>query len=455
MARRLDALLGPPALGALALLLLNDFVLKAAFPGALTGKLSDFAGLFLFAVFWSALFPRHRAQVALLAAAGFVLWKSPLAQPAIDAWNALGPFPVARVVDPTDLVALLVLPLACAWRPGPRVGPAARRLLGPAAAAMCFFAFAATSRALPQILVPDATYDFPFSRAELLRRIYELRLSYEDLGTPPEASPEGPDRFLLSLPPVGTPRQGGHDLDAVLLELEASSTPTGSALYVVSAGSFGARLHPDSVRAAFERRVVEPLRRGEAATVHAGPETAGRDEHFRPRVLSPAALTEPRGRVTVSLARPAYVALVEVTPEERWHLIYPTGDADNRLLPAGTHTLVTTCASSTVRPIPPEQDVPVCGVARPVRPEEVRLRTASLRHCTQAGPPRGRVVWPGKLMMLAAEKPIRREELARAVEGRCLTSLMVENVGVGGPLHILGKRADAGAWAGAEYVLRR
>src|SRR3972149_6580371 len=50
---RLDRLalaaLGPPAsLGAVALLLLNDHFLKQAYPSILTGKLSDFAGLFFF-----------------------------------------------------------------------------------------------------------------------------------------------------------------------------------------------------------------------------------------------------------------------------------------------------------------------------------------------------------------------------------------------------------------------
>jgi hypothetical protein len=42
----------------------------------------------------------------------FVFWKSPLSQPLINAWNTIGPFTVARVVDWTDLLALLALPLA-------------------------------------------------------------------------------------------------------------------------------------------------------------------------------------------------------------------------------------------------------------------------------------------------------------------------------------------------------
>ena len=44
----LTALGHPLSLGAVALLLLNDHVLKQAFPSILTGKLSDFAGLFFF-----------------------------------------------------------------------------------------------------------------------------------------------------------------------------------------------------------------------------------------------------------------------------------------------------------------------------------------------------------------------------------------------------------------------
>lgn len=43
-----DALLHPLALGAVAVLLLNDHLLKAAWPGIVTGKLSDLAGLAFF-----------------------------------------------------------------------------------------------------------------------------------------------------------------------------------------------------------------------------------------------------------------------------------------------------------------------------------------------------------------------------------------------------------------------
>ncbi len=53
MERRFDALLAPPVLASLALLLANDLVLKPAYHNAATGKLSDVAGLFVFVlVFW-------------------------------------------------------------------------------------------------------------------------------------------------------------------------------------------------------------------------------------------------------------------------------------------------------------------------------------------------------------------------------------------------------------------
>ena len=45
-----DGLLHPVSLIALGLLLVNDHVLKAVWPGALTGKLSDVAGLVLFPI---------------------------------------------------------------------------------------------------------------------------------------------------------------------------------------------------------------------------------------------------------------------------------------------------------------------------------------------------------------------------------------------------------------------
>ncbi len=102
----------PVFLVSLALLLANDLYLKAQFGNWFTGKLSDFAGLVAFALFWSAVFPRRGALVHILVGVAFVLWKLPLTDPALTLWNSLSPLDFARVTDLTDLMALGVLPLS-------------------------------------------------------------------------------------------------------------------------------------------------------------------------------------------------------------------------------------------------------------------------------------------------------------------------------------------------------
>jgi hypothetical protein len=107
MKRSFDVLAARGFLIALAALLLNDFVLKPAFGNAVTGKLSDFAGLFAFAAFWMAVLPHRRRAVCAATAVAFVLWKSAAAQPLIDLWNAWTPLTVGRTVDASDLIALV------------------------------------------------------------------------------------------------------------------------------------------------------------------------------------------------------------------------------------------------------------------------------------------------------------------------------------------------------------
>ena len=127
----------PLYLASIALLVVNDLWLKYAWPGLVTGKLSDVAGLFAFAVFWSTITRRPALSCSAVAAA-FVLWKSPLSRPLLE-W-----LPVTRVEDPTDLLALAVLPFAY-WhstRPDVPFRPAAARVL---IAVFSIAAFANTS----------------------------------------------------------------------------------------------------------------------------------------------------------------------------------------------------------------------------------------------------------------------------------------------------------------------
>jgi len=145
-------LLHPVPLLAIALLLLNDHVLKAAFPGSWwPGKLSDFAGLAFFPLFLQALWeagselagrawrPSRRLVVVAAVATAVVfaltqLW--PLASDAYRvAWGTLywpvgatrsllageglpGWAPARLVADPWDLVAVPAAGLAvlAGWR---------------------------------------------------------------------------------------------------------------------------------------------------------------------------------------------------------------------------------------------------------------------------------------------------------------------------------------------------
>jgi hypothetical protein len=109
---RLDVFATPLFVAALFLLLLNDHVLKYSFPGCLTGKLSDFAGLFVFVSFFYACFPKRKALINYATAFVFIFWKSPYSQLSIDYWNSLNILVVERVVDYTDLLALTILPVA-------------------------------------------------------------------------------------------------------------------------------------------------------------------------------------------------------------------------------------------------------------------------------------------------------------------------------------------------------
>jgi hypothetical protein len=143
-----EALLHPLAIAAIAVLIVNDHFLKAAWPGPITGKISDFAGLIFFPLLlvgmWhlvTKLFGKSAVQstssvgVAVVLT-GFLfvsvkLW--PDANQAVASVMGAGqwlvgllvghaidaPKPVAIAMDATDLVALPVLAVAYANRRPP------------------------------------------------------------------------------------------------------------------------------------------------------------------------------------------------------------------------------------------------------------------------------------------------------------------------------------------------
>ena len=115
-------------LGCLFLLVLNDRFLKAEFGNWMTGKLSDFAGVVVFAVVigqalqWLGVSER-RARIAGASLSGIsLIGVKVYAGAAAFVGDTAARFGLTYeiVVDPTDLVALLVLPLALSIMREPR-----------------------------------------------------------------------------------------------------------------------------------------------------------------------------------------------------------------------------------------------------------------------------------------------------------------------------------------------
>lgn len=105
-------LISPGFLFALFVLFFNDFYLKAAFGNFLTGKLSDLAGLFAFPILVAAFAPRRSLAIYAVVASGFIFWKSPFSNFAIDILNSFSPFAFGRVIDYSDWIAITILPIS-------------------------------------------------------------------------------------------------------------------------------------------------------------------------------------------------------------------------------------------------------------------------------------------------------------------------------------------------------
>src|SRR5690554_1665687 len=98
-------------LASIFLLLINDLYLKFEYHNYLTGKLSDFAGLFAFPYFFSCFFPKRIKPIYILSGILFVFWKSEFSQPIFDfaLSNGIG---INRTVDYSDFFALTILPIS-------------------------------------------------------------------------------------------------------------------------------------------------------------------------------------------------------------------------------------------------------------------------------------------------------------------------------------------------------
>lgn len=166
-------LTSPVYLSALALLMVNDWLLKPVLHNGLTGKLSDFAGLFAITWFGVALLPRWRWPLSVTVAIGFVFWKSPHSHALIAAWNGLNLFPIGRVVDSSDCIALAMVPLAHGH--ASRASVSVRRpVMRLAVAALSLLAFTGTS--FFSRYEYDRTYSFSIPSGELRQRLIAAAL---------------------------------------------------------------------------------------------------------------------------------------------------------------------------------------------------------------------------------------------------------------------------------------
>jgi len=138
-----------PFVCAVIVLLLNDWWLKSAYPGVISGKLSDFSGIAIVGLLLVAFWPHRTLQIYAATLAAFAWWKSPWSEPLIQLINTFSPAAIGRTVDYTDLIALIVLP-ACSYVVANRQAfalpwPMVRRVLFVPVIAATVFGTAATS----------------------------------------------------------------------------------------------------------------------------------------------------------------------------------------------------------------------------------------------------------------------------------------------------------------------
>jgi hypothetical protein len=254
------ALLTSPAfLLAVGVLAVNDWALKPTFDNWITGKLSDVAGLFALPLLCCAFFPARRKEVFGLVTVAFLLWKSPLVDPALAGWNSLGVWHLRRVVDYTDYIALLMLAPAyrlarrhTASSLGAPVSPA-RRVGAVLSAAGAVLVFAADVVAPPRYPLPDvASYTVAASRTDVQNGLQALGFSVRDLSRA-EGRIMRADTLALDI------RQPPERDVAISIEVKEAS-PTEVRVTLLEARTFGPAPNTSSLERAFEKQVVAPLR---------------------------------------------------------------------------------------------------------------------------------------------------------------------------------------------------
>lgn len=165
------------------LLLFNDLYLKYEYHNYLTGKLSDFAGLFAFPYFFSCLFPKKNKVIYIFSGILFVLWKSEFSQPFFDFANSYG-IGIDRTVDYSDFISLLILPVSYIyWKSDYKKLYRINKVFKPIVISTCCFAFIATT--LPKEsgklnLKSNYEVQFDIPKDTILRKMFRYYSSNDD-----------------------------------------------------------------------------------------------------------------------------------------------------------------------------------------------------------------------------------------------------------------------------------
>jgi len=176
-------LLNIPFIIGLVILILNDFFLKQYYSNLLTGKLSDFTGLFIFPMLLTYLLPTKKKIIYIFTFIGFVLWKLPIADLFINYWNKFSVFNINRVIDYTDYFALIVLPLSYFHKPKQLNLPHQRfgvNFVG----LVAFIAFCSTAGTHGSI----KGYEYPTSKGNLENAINEVINENPEINRPDTTS---------------------------------------------------------------------------------------------------------------------------------------------------------------------------------------------------------------------------------------------------------------------------
>ncbi len=248
-------ILSPGFLLGLAILAGNDFFWKSLYHNWLTGKLSDFAGLWSISLFTIAIVRMPPRFVILSWGIVFLLWKSSYSQPLIDFWNQAGLPTVERIADPTDYIAITTLPLALIYA-RKRQALASLELAWLRRGAiittigLSLFFFTATSFVGDHVCCGEK-YQFNISKSEFLSRL--RKTTAQDISHVEKLSNEDGDWYSFYL----KEDYCGRKVNVNIRIKEQANTTHVSVAYIL----YNCKQENDSfVRQRFEKEIIEPIK---------------------------------------------------------------------------------------------------------------------------------------------------------------------------------------------------